>query len=124
MRNLCILLAAVLSTPAAASQPISESLVECAALYDMSNRAFPERRETPDGERLENARAELLDAALGRAQEEGRSDAQGYVAELLPLKEAGWDAKGVQYVFTQDFRDWMGYCRSVSEHLGVDLTLE
>ena len=117
--GLMVILAA---TPVQAGQPISESLVDCGTLFDLSNRAFPERRETEKGASLAHASDQFLTAAREQARAEGRASPERYVEDMIGTKEENWDGKGLSYVFSQDFRDWIQYCRSLSDHLGVDLT--
>ncbi|RKF16961.1 hypothetical protein D6850_05390 [Roseovarius spongiae] len=106
---------------ASASQPISESFVQCAQLYDLSNRYDPSRRSTEKGAMLEQAAAKFMTGAQSEARKEGRSDVSEYLAHMAETKAADWDAKGRSYVFTQDFRDWMSYCRSLARSRGIKL---
>lgn len=120
---LALSMIAGLASPGAAhaGQPISESLVDCATLVTLSNRAFPDRLNTSKGRALDRAGRRLLDAARDQARAEGRADVRAHVAALAIAKAETWDAKGTAYVFTQDFRDWMSYCRSLSNHMDIAL---
>ncbi len=119
--NLTCLCAALGPVRADAGQPISESLVDCAALFTISNRAFPERSDAGKGRVLEQFRETLLAAAELRARSEGRKDPSGYVCELEAEKDALWDARGAFFVFSEEYRDWARYCRALSDHLGIAL---
>ena len=103
-----------------AKQPISESLIDCAALFTISTRAFPER-ESAKSRALRNAALKLADAANERAASEGRVKPDEYVRNLLREKQTKWDGRGVDFIFSEEFRDWASYCRSLSKHLGLSL---
>ena len=122
MRKTAVMLCLALPVAASAGQPISESFVECAQLFDMSNRQEPARRATDKGAALEYAAAQLMQAAADEAAREGRRAIPAYVAEMAEVKASRWDAEGVTYVLSQDFRDWMGYCKSLAKSRGVALT--
>ncbi|MDV7142449.1 hypothetical protein R3X27_07110 [Tropicimonas sp. TH_r6] len=115
---LCVALGAV---RAEAGQPFSESLVDCAALFTISNRAYPERRHAGKGLALEQLGETFLAAAEARARAEGRTDPTGYICDLEAEKTAAWDSRGAFFVFSEEFRDWTSYCRSLSDHLGISL---
>ncbi|WP_135503345.1 hypothetical protein [Roseovarius aestuariivivens] len=110
-----------LGSPVNAGQPISESLMDCAALYTMSNRLVPARPLTRKGEKLEQAAAVLQAAAERQAIIEGQANPRDYVARLCPQKQAHWDKRGAMIVFSEEFREWMTYCRSLSRHLDLRL---
>ena len=119
-KTIIALLAILLFSRVEAKQPISESLVDCAALFTISTRAFPER-QTAKARALNNAATTLTRAAQTRAATEEQSDPQGYVDKLLREKRAKWDARGVNFIFSEEFREWASYCRSLSKHLGISL---
>ncbi|MBU3258467.1 hypothetical protein KPG71_00420 [Roseovarius sp. PS-C2] len=122
MRLPVVLALALAATPLQAGQPISESLVDCAMLFMITNRAEPARANHGKGYALDRAKDKLLIAAQSRAHQEGRDDAERYVADLAGAKAEKWDAKGARYIMTQDYRDWIGYCASLIDHLGLELT--
>lgn len=121
MRLPVVLAMALAATPLRAGQPISESLIDCAMLFTITNRAEPDRANHGKGYALDRAKDEMLIAAQARARQEGRDDAARYVADLATAKADKWDAKGMRYVLTQDYRDWMGYCASLIDHLDLEL---
>mgnify|MGYP001822455368 CR=1 FL=1 len=59
------------------------------------------------------------DAARGRAEAEGVRNAATYVDGLWGQKCAEVSDKGRLYVFTEDFRDWMNYCRALARETGL-----
>lgn len=124
MNPIVLFLALAASTaagPATAGQPISESLVECAALFESSNRWFPDRRTTAKGRSLRAASGALLDEAAVAAREEGRREIDAYLARTLAAKQASWDGKGMLHLLTEDGREWFKYCGSLARHRGLDL---
>ncbi|MRU14186.1 hypothetical protein FDP25_01965 [Roseovarius sp. A21] len=122
MRLIAGLAMTLSATPLQAGQPISESLVDCAMLFTITNRAEPERANHGKGYALDRAKDKLLVAAQARAHQEGRGNAERYVSDLASAKAEKWDAKGMRYIMTQDYRDWIGYCASLIDHLGLELT--
>lgn len=119
----CVLLC-LSGQPGLAQQPYSESLVDCASLYTISNRAFPERATSEKGAKLQEMERVLLWAAIEQAQKEGHADALSHVNDLSARKAAHWDSKGLRFIFSDEFRDWMSYCRKFTAHLGIDLPVE
>ncbi|NNF25151.1 MAG: hypothetical protein HKN63_10175 [Rhodobacteraceae bacterium] len=108
-----------MSLPAAAQQPYSESLVDCASLVTISNRMDPSRAEGRKGQALQDYGNRLLIGAVRQAEIEGHSDAVGHVRALVLQKNAHWDDKGMMFVFSEEFRDWMSYCRKFARHVGI-----
>lgn len=105
-----------LTSAANAGQPISESMVHCGALYSVAGSWM---RTDEKAEKLYTVSDEWADAAIERAAVEGRSDPQGYVSSLWGGKCEAVASKGKAYVFSQDFRDWMGYCRALGRKMNV-----
>ena len=106
--------------PAHAKQAISESLVDCAAIYTMSTRAFPERH-TAKTAALKHANKTLTASAQERAILEGRLQADKFIEVLTREKQQKWDAKGVQFIFSEEFKGSTAYCRSLAKHLNIRL---
>lgn len=119
MRVLIVSLALMLPVPALAGQPISESLVQCAQLFDISNRLFPENRNSEKGQALAALSDRFVAAAKDEAYREGRRDAPRYVRVQSMAKAALWDAKGPRFVMTDEFREWAQYCRALGESRGI-----
>ncbi|MEL7214012.1 MAG: hypothetical protein AAGK92_15210 [Pseudomonadota bacterium] len=115
-------LSALTLTPhvAEAGQPYSESLMDCAALMDMSNRMNSERANHGNGLVLSRIAEALEKAAYNQSLDEGRDNPGAYLEQLKSDKVTHWDAKGVSFVFSDEFKDWMAYCRKFSAHLGID----
>ena len=119
-QTLALAFLSLLMPPIYAKQAISESLLDCAALFTMSTRAFPER-QTAKTAALKNAANLLTAKAHERAATEGRSNIKQYVAKLLRKKQNKWDARGVGFIFSDEFGEWASYCRSLSKHLGLNI---
>lgn len=121
MRTVVLVLTLTIFLPNAnAKQPISESLVDCAAIFSISTRAFPERK-TEKTIALKEAEKRLTRAARDRAVSEGRSQPDKYIKSLTLEKQQKWDDKGTQFLFSEEFRDWAAYCRSLSKRLNIRL---
>ncbi len=118
----CAFLLALTFTPhrAEAGQPYSESLLDCAVLMDTSNRLDPEKADHGKGLILSRIAAALEKAAYDEALGEGHADPDAYLSRLRSDKISHWDAKGIRFVFSDEFKDWMAYCRKFSAHLGID----
>ncbi|WP_425039057.1 hypothetical protein [Primorskyibacter sp. S187A] len=106
--------------PVAASQPISESLVQCAQLFDLSNRQSGKAAMNEKGHTLKALAESYMQAAETQAQTEGQGDPAAYVAAMAKRKAQLWDGKGRLYVFSEEFRDWARYCRKLGRHIGVN----
>ncbi len=120
MRRLLIAVIAtliMLSAPLAA-QPFSKSMAECAGLYAFG-RDFIERDETVL--LLEYGQAKWMNAAIVQAQSEGVSDPADYVQAAMTAKYDEWNDRGITVVFTEEFGDWMDYCRSFARAQEIDL---
>lgn len=115
--RLPLILALVLASPANA-QPFSKSMAECGGLYGFG-RDFVAR---PDAAALlEDGQAKWINAAIVQAQSEGVSDPVAYVEAAMTAKYQEWSDKGGTVVFTQEFGDWMDYCRAFGRAQGIDL---
>lgn len=107
----------LLASPAAA-QPFSKSMAECAGLYAFG-RDFIDRDET--AHLLEFGQAKWMNAAILRGQTEGVAEPVPYVEAAMTAKYEEWKSKGVLAVFTEEFGDWMDYCRSFARDQDIDL---
>ncbi|WP_224823511.1 hypothetical protein [Cognatishimia sp. MH4019] len=94
--------------------------MDCAALFDLSNRMAPERANHGKGLVLSRMAERLERAALDEAVTEGQGDPGLYIARTKAEKIDHWDRKGTLFVFSEEFKDWMAYCRKFSAHMGVD----
>lgn len=111
--------AQVSAQPVNASQAYSESLMDCAALFGISNRMDPEKANHGKGLVLSRISETLEDAAFEQAVLEGHSDPKSYLEGVRAESVAQWDSKGVLFVFSDEFKDWTSYCRKFSGHLGI-----
>lgn len=103
-----------------AGQAYSESLMDCAVLFDTVNRQDPGRENHGKGLFLSRVSETLEAEAKAQAISEGRTDPDAYLAAIKAEKITHWDSKGLRFVFSEDFRDWMRYCRKFSSHLGIE----
>ncbi|SFR55855.1 hypothetical protein [Litoreibacter janthinus] len=104
MKRLVLALSLV-STPAQAGQPIYESMAECAGIF----KAMSEMMETQ--EKRDRLNGAYLNWAKASADEAGHD-----MTPLISEKAEDWRSKGAKVAFTQDFRDWTKYCRSLAKH--------
>lgn len=109
----------LLAVPAGASQPISESLTECAVIYDVSADRMKARRPERAA-RLAEAGEIFFAAAHGRAEAEGRADPAGYLAEVRLQKLEKWgDTTLLFMAVSETYRDWGEYCRALGRSQGL-----
>lgn len=120
MRNLFVTTIAVWFGLAGtlAAQPFSKSMAECAGLYAFG-RDFIEREETVL--LLEFGQAKWMNAAIVQAQSEGVTDPADYVQTAMTAKYEEWSDRGITVVFTEEFGDWMDYCRSFARAQEINL---
>lgn len=114
MRKLVLLLIALPGLVTA--QPYSESMTDCAALYQNMAQTVPSEQESY---RLMYAANKWAEAAVVQAKTEGRSVTQDAAWAEIDGKTDAWEAKGKLFFFSQEFRDWAAYCRKFAKHTGV-----
>lgn len=112
---LCIV---CLTGSAAAAQPFSKSMAECAGLYAFG-RDFIEQEDTIF--LLEYGQAKWMNAAVVQAQAEGVEAPATYVEAAMTAKYEEWQEKGVLAVFAEEFGDWLDYCRAFAQSQNIDL---
>ncbi len=117
-----VFLCLIAAFPANAGQPYSQSLAQCAALMDISNRLAPERRSTDNGRKLTQLREAYYMEAVAQAKREGHRPPTRQVAKLYAAAAEDWDSRGLLFLFSEDARDWFAYCRKFGAHLGLVLT--
>jgi len=88
-----------------ASQPISVSMAECAAIAFVS----AELVETPSRKTYILG---VADTWLQAAHSEAGQD----MTNIADQKAEHWRKKGLRLPFTQDYRDWSKYCGSLARH--------
>jgi len=116
------LIACAAAFPAVAGQrAASESLVDCAALVTIPARAHPERAAEKGAAGLSAVADAFLDGAVACASSEGHAAPAAHVSALFARKAALWDERGMRFTVTEDFRDWMLYCRGLADRHGIDL---
>ncbi|MEX0309064.1 MAG: hypothetical protein AB3N17_02345 [Tateyamaria sp.] len=119
MKRLILALCLAVPTSVSAGQPVSESLVQCAQLFDTSNRLHPSYRTSGNGQKLAALAERFMDAAAREAKREGQSSVRPYLRSHASQKAAYWDAKGEGYLFTDNFQEWARYCRTLGQNRGV-----
>ncbi|MFK7836132.1 MAG: hypothetical protein AB8B60_07920 [Sulfitobacter sp.] len=112
-----LLLSTALIVPTAAhTQPFSESMADCAALYQNAAQ-WVNTDESAD--RLMFAATNWADAAIKQARAEGQLTTSDAIWQKIDSKTESWEAKGQGVFFSQDFRDWTQYCRKFAKDRGV-----
>lgn len=119
MRLPFLILATVAPTGISASQPYSDSMADCAGIYQNAAQWV-----TTDeaANRLMLAVSRWADAAIAQAEGEGIRNAEERMWHRIDSKTSEWEARGAGVFFTQDFREWMQYCRSFAKNQGIDVT--
>ena len=117
MRRLVIAFLMLIGSTASA-QPFSQSMAECAGLHDTLSQLT--------NERVTRLRADAVaigwaEAAVLRADAEGQSKPEDFVARHRSAKAQEWRRKGVFIILSEDFRDWISYCRSFADHMDLDI---
>jgi len=108
-----------LAGAAEAGQPISESLVECSAIYDNAAGQMSERRAENAGRLLQAGRA-YFDAAIKAAALEGRDDPRAYARAQYVAKCEKWGDMGlIDMVVREDVTEWFAYCRKLGVARGL-----
>lgn len=106
-----------LASPATA-QPLSKSMAECAGLYAFG-RDYVQSDDVVY--LLEFGQAKWMNAAIIQAQSEGVLTPAAYVDAAMAAKYDEWQDRGVLAVFSEDFGDWLDYCRAFGAAQGIDL---
>jgi hypothetical protein len=100
------------------AQPYSESMLECAALYQNSAQFVTSEQAS---ERLLRAARLWADSAYDQSCAEGNPLDPISVWDRIDQKSAEWEAKGPALFFTEEYRDWMKYCRSFAHSRRLNL---
>lgn len=107
--------AALLIPISAAAQPYSESMADCASLYqNMAQWSAPQDVDT-----LMYAAVQWHGAAVAQSAKEGHAMSDSAMWDKVDAKTAVWEKKGGGFFMTEEFRDWAGYCRSFAKHVDV-----
>lgn len=117
MRRHVLLLLALAPTSAQA-QPFSESMMDCAALHQ--NAAQYVKTDAEAEVIMQVARTWAASAVVQTATEGAPLD-EAKVWERIDAKTDDWEARGRTAFFTQDFRDWVAYCRAFGRSRGLDV---
>ena len=121
LRPFSILLLLLVQSGPATAQPFSQSMAQCAGLYEAMATLLS---KPGDRAKLDAAAAAFSSAALTEAESEGQDDPAAWVAQHRDGKRADWEARGTLAALSQDFRDWAGYCRSFAAERGIEIRLD
>lgn len=118
MRLLLWLTVLILPT-SAGSQPYSESMADCASVYQNAAQWV---RTDESADKMMHAAIQWANAAVEQSHTEGKPMTSDAVWQKIDGKTARWEAKGSAVFFSQDFRDWAQYCRKFAKDRGVTFT--
>ena len=104
-----------------ASQPISQSMAECAGLV-LAMSGFMDAGD-PRADQMLRLAGVWTEAAIAQAEAEGHRDAVPRIAAFKKAKYDEWTDRGPMSVFSSDFKDWAGYCRALGKSRGLDIDL-
>jgi hypothetical protein len=101
-------------------QPISTSLVECAAIYG-EVADIGERRGKDAGEvaSARNAAVRFSEAALVQAEAEGHGTPEIHLSPIYAQMESKWDGRFANPLRLSENTDWIDYCRALGRDKGV-----
>ncbi len=117
MRYMC-LVGAVLAGGAVSAQPYSQSMAECGALASIS----ADWVMNPDVQAVFALMEErFVSAAHLQAEREAIVDPGAMITAQFAAKKAEWASRGRWVVMSQDYEDWIDYCRSFARAHGIDL---
>lgn len=115
MRRLLFATVFVMPT-AAGTQPFSESMADCASLYQNAAQ-WVKTDESAD--KMMYAAIQWADAAVVQSKAEGNAVSSDAIWQRIDGKTEKWEAKGGRVFFSQEFRDWAQYCRKFAKDRGV-----
>lgn len=94
----------------ATAQPVSWGMAQCSALMDVMEGYLTRQ---PEKGYVADAAEKMFAAAELRAGVEGRNRAE--LTQVHRQKRDEWSAMGYTMAFRSEFRDWVGYCRSLAK---------
>ncbi len=110
--------AAFLFPTVVAAQPYSESMADCASLYQNAAQ-WVKTDESAD--KMMYAAIQWAEAAVIQSQAEGRDLSIDAIWQKVDGKTEKWEEKGAKVFFSQEFRDWTQYCRKFARDRGVSI---
>ena len=116
--RLFLAITALLIPTMASAQPYSHSMADCAGIYQNAAQ-WVDTDESAN--KLMHAVTQWADAAVTQARAEGISSPEERMWQRIDSKTSEWETKGAGVFFTQDFRDWMQYCRSFAQDRGLSI---
>tara|TARA_R110002110_G_scaffold17648_8_gene75144 strand:+ start:391 stop:771 length:381 start_codon:yes stop_codon:yes gene_type:complete len=100
------------------AQPYSESMADCAAIYQ--NAAQWVESEA-SAEQLMFAARRWAAAAVVQTAAEGQPMSERGMWDKVDRKTGAWGEKGAMFALTTEFRDWTSYCRSFAKDRGIEI---
>lgn len=113
-------------TSAHASQPISESMVECSVIYEIfSNTAEQKGKPQEQIQQMRQASEDFLAASYPQAAKEGQKDSKSYISKTFDEKMKTWETKVYDNSTAElvsdlpEMLDWAKYCGKMGKSYGV-----
>ncbi|HCQ65142.1 MAG TPA: hypothetical protein DIU07_08270 [Rhodobacteraceae bacterium] len=104
-----------------AAQPFSQSMVQCAGLFEAVQKMVPGHESIT---KIEAAAAAFSQPAVAQARAEGQDDPQAWVERHRGEMRTEWDAHGGLKVFSQDFVDRTDHCRALADDRGIGMDFD
>jgi len=122
MRRFFLFLAVIVggATPLAA-QPDSQTLAQCAGLFEAVQTVVPEHENIA---KIKAAAVAFSEAAVEQARAEGQDDPEGWVQTHQGDMRADWGAYGGLKVFSEEFVGQVDICRSFAGDHGIDMDFD
>jgi surface antigen len=117
MRKL-LLTIALLMPSSVGAQPYSESMADCASVYQNAAQ-WVKTDESAD--KMMHAAIQWAEAAVLQAKAEGAPVSSDAIWQKIDGKTEKWEAKGSAVFFSQEFRDCTQYCRKFAKDRGVSI---
>ena len=112
-----LLAAALLLSPTALmAQPYSESMADCASVYQNAARWMPSEEHANS---MTYAAQQWHAAAVKQSHTEGREMTETAMWEKVDAKTKRWESKGALFPLSEEFNDWATYCQSFAGHVNV-----
>lgn len=113
----CLLFAcATLVPPTAVAQPFSESMMDCAALYQSAAQFVSTEANS---EKLIYLSRQWAQKAISQTSAEGSPQSEATVMHQIDAKAKAWEAKGASVFMAEEFRDWTAYCKAFGRTQGI-----
>lgn len=119
MRLFLILFMVLISNPVAASQPISTSLADCAAIYINIGLIAEDRGNAERHKKAEEWTKDFYILGYEQSDSEGIKHPEDHFDALVKERLNKWISQFSNPLKLQDTKDWIDYCKSLGESSGM-----